>query len=436
MTLINSEQASKQSTSSLLENMFRKDAINASQQRLGMPVKPLAVSAIVLTVFLVIVMVVIVTFLVTARYARKETVSGQITPSAGSFRIISQLNGIAERVLVSEGQHVKTGQELIAISANPVLESGNTLVASLKSIQAIQRRAQEMNATARAQQLAMQIEELTARRNGLNVDLARRDASRKILEERRLLQAKNVSANQKLLDAGMVSPAASRQHDDAYLAVQHEIAQAERETELQRSQLAQVNAQIGRLHAEANLARSEATNLKAQLDEREVSMEAQHTGRLTSPIDGVVTALQPRRGTSVTPGQTLAVIVPATATASDSQLEVELWAPSKSVGFVHPGAKVRIMYDAFPYQTFGMGEGVVREVSGTPLLPGELPVPGTGNEQLFRIRVSLSQPTIAAYGRDWRLVPGMRLSADLILEEQTLFEWLLEPLRAMKKRAI
>nr|WP_308606752.1 HlyD family efflux transporter periplasmic adaptor subunit [Massilia sp. DJPM01] len=347
------EQASKP-TALLLEDLFRKDALHASQQRLGMPVKPLAMSATVLTAFLVIVMVVIATFLVTARYARKETVSGQITPSAGSFRIVSQLNGIADRVLVSEGQHVKAGQELIAISANPVLESGHTLVASLKSIQAIQRQAQEMNATARTQQLAMQIEELTARRDGLSVDLARRGTSKKILEERRLLHAKNVSANQKLLDAGMVSAAAGRQHDDAYLAVQHEIALAERETELQRSQLAQVSAQIGRLHAEANLARSEATNLKAQLDERGVSLEAQHTGRLIAPIDGIVTALQPRAGTSVSPGQTLAVIVPTTATtSSDSQLEVELWAPSKAVGFVQPGAKVRLMYDAFPYQTFG-----------------------------------------------------------------------------------
>ncbi|WP_157778734.1 HlyD family secretion protein [Massilia violaceinigra] len=433
---MNLEQTSTRSTSSLLEDMFRKDALSASQQRLGMPVQPLGVSAKVLTAFLVVVMVSIVAFLITAKYARKETVSGQITPTAGSFRIVSQLAGIAERVLVHEGQHVKAGQELIAISANPVLESGDTLVASLKSIKAIQRRAQEANATARAQQLAMQTEELRARRDGLQIDLARRDASRKILEQRRLLQAKNVSANQTLLDAGMVSPAAGRQHDDAYLAVQHEIAQAEREVESQRSQLAQVNAQIARMHAEAELARSEATTINAQLDEREVSFEAQHTGRLVSPIDGVVTALQARSGTSVNPGHTLAVIVPHTTQASGNQLEVELWAPSKSVGFVHPGAKVRIMYDAFPYQTFGMGQGVVREVSGTPLLPGENAGPSSGQEQLFRIRVSLAKPTIGAYGRDWRLVPGMRLSADLVLEEQTLFEWILEPLRAMNKRAL
>lgn len=436
MTSMNHEAVVKP-TSSLLEDLFRKDALHASQQRLGTPVKPLAISTSLLTVFLAIVMVLVATFLLTARYARKETVAGQITPSAGAFRIVSQLNGIADRVLVSEGQHVKAGQDLIAISANPVLESGDTLVASLKSIQAIQRRAQETNAIARAQQLAMQIEELTARRDGLNVDLVRRGTSRKILEDRRLLHAKNVSANQKLLDAGMVSAAAGRQHDDAYLAVQHEIALAERETELQRSQLAQVNAQIGRLHAEANLARSEATNLKAQLDERGVSLEAQHTGRLIAPIDGIVTALQPRVGTTVSPGQTLAVIVPTSATtSSDSQLEVELWAPSKAVGFVRPGDKVRLMYDAFPYQTFGMGNGVVREVSGTPLLPAEMGGASSANEQLFRIRVSLAEATIVAYGRDWRLVPGMRLSADLILEEQTLFEWILEPLRAMKKRAI
>ena len=199
--------------------------------------------------------------------------------------------------------------------------------------------------------------------------------------------------------------------------------------------MAQVHAQIGRLHAEAELAKSEAATFKAQLHERELNFEAQHSGRLLAPISGIVTVLRVHAGTSVTQGQTLAVIIPNTG-AEKGQLEVELWAPSRAVGFVRPGARVRIMYDAFPYQTFGVGHGVVRDVSGTPLLPGELSIPSESREQLFRIRVSLVDSNLVAYGRGWALVPGMRLSADLILEEQSLLDWVLGPLRAVSKRAI
>jgi membrane fusion protein len=246
----------------------------------------------------------------------------------------------------------------------------------------------------------------------------------------------NVDAHRKLAKQGMVSPAAVRQQEDAFLGVQQQVQQAAREAGLQRSQLAQVQAQIGRVHAEVDLAKSEASSYKAQLHERELNFEALHSGRLIAPIDGVVTALRVRSGSPVSPGQTLAVIVPDLVAASKGQLEIELWAPSKAVGFVRPGAKVRIMYDAFPYQTFGVGHGVVRDVSGTPLSPAELSLPVESREQLFRIRVSLADANLIAYGREWPLVPGMRLTADLILEEQSLLDWVLGPLRAVKERAI
>lgn len=197
-----------------------------------------------------------------------------------------------------------------------------------------------------------------------------------------------------------------------------------------------MEAQIGRLHAEASLASSEASTLKIQQQERELGLEAAHVARLVAPIDGIVTSLQIRSGGTVAAGQTLAVVIPTTTTPSEKSLEVELWAPSRAVGFVRPGAKVRIMYDAFPYQTFGIGHGVVQEVSGTPLSPGELSAPTASHEQLFRIRVSIVHSSLKAYGRSWTLVPGMRLSADLILEEQSLLEWILGPLRAVRNRAL
>lgn len=422
---------------SILEQIFRKDALDEARRSHGSPIKPVGITTCALTVFLVVVLVALLWFLATARYARKETVSGQVTPTQGAFRIFTQISGTADQVLVREGQRVRAGDVLVAVSADPVLRSGATLVESLRAIQASQRRAQELQAGARAAQLARQIDELGARRDGLALDIARVNDGTALLEKRMRLQMQTAAAHKSLAAKGMVSPAFIRQQDDGILGIRQQIQHSQREAGLQHSQLAQVQAQIGRLHAEADLARSEAATLKAQLQERELTFEAQHAGRLLAPIDGVVTALQVRAGGAVAPGQTLAVVVPAAAAAApNGRLEVELWAPSKAVGFVRPGAKVRLMYDAFPYQTFGVGHGTVREISGTPIAAPDMAATGTSGEQLFRIRVDIAEAVLAAHGRNWPLVPGMRLSADLILEEQSLLQWMLGPLRAVSKRAI
>jgi len=420
----------------VLKNIFRKDALDDMRGSMGVPVKPIGVSVTVLTAFLAAFLFVAGIFLATAKYARKETVSGQVTPSEGTFKISTQLSGTADHVHVKEGQIVKAGATLISISSDSVLGNGESLVESLKAIRLAQRRAQEQQTVARAEQLERQIEELTAKSDGLRTDASRLGDAATLLEKRKHLQFQNVDAHRKLAKQGMVSAAAVRQQEDGLLSVQQQLQQSARELGFQRSQLAQVLAQIGRLHAEADMAKSDAATLKAQLHENELNSEASQARRVVAPIDGVVTALRVHAGSSVSPGQTLAMIVPNTTAGSAARMEVELWAPSKAIGFVRPGARVRIMYDAFPYQTFGIGHGVVVDVSGTPLLPSELTLPIESQEQLFRIRVSLPAPKLLAYGHEWALVPGMRLSADLILEEQSLLEWVLGPLRALNKRLI
>lgn len=222
-------------SASLLHEIFRKDALNDSREGYGLPVKPVGISGTLLTAFLVAILIAVIAFLSTAKYARRETVLGQITPTEGAFRINSQITGITERVLVREGQFVKAGTELISISADPVLGNGNKLVESLMGIQAAQRRAQEGNAIARAAQLGRQTEELEARRDGLQLDLVRLADSRKLLERRRRLQLQNVGAHRKLAEKGMVSPAAVRQQEDAALGIQQQVQNAEREAGLQRS---------------------------------------------------------------------------------------------------------------------------------------------------------------------------------------------------------
>lgn len=128
---------------SILHEIFRKDALAESHNALGAPIKPVGVATSALTAFFMVVLVSVILFLVTAKYARKETVSGQVTPIEGSFKIAAQIAGTADSVFVREGQSVKAGDILISVSADPILDGG-TLIDSLKAIQASQRRAQEL----------------------------------------------------------------------------------------------------------------------------------------------------------------------------------------------------------------------------------------------------------------------------------------------------
>ena len=49
-----------------------------------------------------------------------------------------------------------------------------------------------------------------------------------------------------------------------------------------------------------------------------------------------------------------------TLTPRGGALRAELYVPSRAIGFVKSGQRVRLLYDAFPYQKFGPAWGEVR----------------------------------------------------------------------------
>jgi membrane fusion protein len=135
-------------------------------------------------------------------------------------------------------------------------------------------------------------------------------------------------------------------------------------------------------------------------------------------------------GQTLVPGATVAVI-----SAGDSQLEAELFAPSRAAGFIRVGQPVRLMYQAFPFQKFGAGKGQVTAVSRTVLAPSEVAIPGLQfQEPVFRVKVRLERESVAAYGAEVPLQPGMLLNADIVVDRRSLLEWLLDPLYAAGRR--
>jgi membrane fusion protein len=153
---------------------------------------------------------------------------------------------------------------------------------------------------------------------------------------------------------------------------------------------------------------------------------------MTAPEAGVVTSVVGETGQPIERGVVLARIVP-----EGSVLVAELHAPSRAVGFVSPGEEVRLRYASFPYQKFGHARGVVATLSQATLAAPELlPAPfGMRAEPVYRVIVTLESQSVVAYGEPRRLLAGMEVEADVLLETRRLYEWVLEPLYALASKA-
>jgi membrane fusion protein len=150
---------------------------------------------------------------------------------------------------------------------------------------------------------------------------------------------------------------------------------------------------------------------------------------ITAPMDGVVTAGLVGAGSSVAEGATLASLVPRGST-----LQAELFASSKAIGFVRDGVNVLLRYQAFPHEKFGHQTGHVLAVAQAPIALADLPPDRAGaGEALYRIIVAVDSQAIENQGQRWALAPGMRVEADLLLEQRRLYEWLIEPLQALRR---
>jgi len=168
----------------------------------------------------------------------------------------------------------------------------------------------------------------------------------------------------------------------------------------------------------------------AQVEQDLAEAEARREIVVSAPEAGTVTSVQAERGVRAEPGVPLLSIVPA-----GSQLEADLFSPSRSIGFLKPGQRVLLRYEAYPYQKFGHYEGRVATISRSALNPGELPPQVAGltsligsNEPVYRITVKLQRQSVNVYGKPVALQPGMQLEADVLIENRKLIEWVLDPL--------
>ncbi len=414
--------------------LFRQQAVDFQRQKpYGTVLLLRPLSHRLLTATFSLFALALIVFFMGFSTTRKAHVQGLLLPDAGVIRVQSSQAGQLSRALVHEGQKVRRGELMFVLNterSNADAGSAERAVAELLR-QRHSSFAQELRQSGeQAQQKALA---QARREEDLQSELGQLAGQVSLQQQRVSLAEQAYHRFEELRATSFVSAALLQDKQAELLDQRQRLADLLRMQLSKKSELSGVQAerQEGRLQAqrEAQALQRSAAAVEQELTEN----EARSQTLIRAPQDGIVTAIGVTPGQVVTPAVVLASLLPEGA-----QLEAEVYAPSRAVGFITPGMDVLVRYQAYPHQKFGQHHARVKEITHTSMPSEELPAGLASvfkeNEPLYKIRLSLDRQAITAYGKDVPLKSGMLLDASVQLETRRLYEWAIEPLFSITGR--
>src|SRR5262249_60255711 len=109
--------------------LFRPEALQFQQQnrQWGQVAALQPLSTKVLSWFIAAAFALVLLFLFVGQYARKETVTGYLTPISGTAKIFASQQGTIKEIYVKEGQKVEIGQPLLAVDTSRIAANGEDI---------------------------------------------------------------------------------------------------------------------------------------------------------------------------------------------------------------------------------------------------------------------------------------------------------------------
>ncbi|GAB2181373.1 HlyD family type I secretion periplasmic adaptor subunit [Denitratisoma sp. agr-D3] len=211
--------------------------------------------------------------------------------------------------------------------------------------------------------------------------------------------------------------------------------EAKKSVEQQRLQL--IEEHRSHLVGEITKQRIDVVSQQSEVDKLKKILEQKE---LRSPIDGFVQSLAVNTvGGTVAATQTLAMIVP-----SSSSLFVEAVVSNDEVGFVKVGQSADIKIDAFPFNKYGVVQGVVTWISPDaeersngmldPTTTQSKPVGSTvvpvkaGLVYKIRLAINQEQTLLKSGLTSASLTPGMTVQANIVTGQRRIIDFFLAPI--------
>lgn len=345
-------------------------------------------------------------------------VSGFI--EADEVRVGSRVGGRVQKVLVSEGDQVSSGETLVELEPFDLSErlaeaqQRHAEASAVHDKLAAGFRPEEIaQALARQKQIQAELDKLS---NGPRAqEIAASEASLRLAEAELSLAAKVHQRTETLFGQQSID---KNKLDETVTALR--VAQASVDAQSQKLALLQEGSRkedIAKAAARLEEASQEVAlrqkgyrledvrEAKAKRDSADAAVQAVKRQleelRITAPSDCVVEAIE------LQPGDLLSPNMPAVSLVNAQKLRVRAYVPENHLDLV-AGQSVRVRIDSFPGRTFA-GE-IVFIARQAEFTPANVQTPEERSKQVFRIKVRLTDGLNV-------LRPGM--AADVVLSDNS-----------------
>ncbi|MBW8375193.1 HlyD family efflux transporter periplasmic adaptor subunit [Stenotrophomonas sp.] len=364
---------------------------------------------------------VVLGFLAFGEYTRRSRVEGELVPDLGLSTVVAPSSGVIATLHAEEGDRVQQQAALLLINVPRVTAAGDDALKVLRRGQ--KTRLESLGTLQDAQDQQLQAQQLGTQqqRDALRRELTQIESEIYTRGEQVRIGRETVQRYRQVADQRYVSLVQLNQQEQSMLDMLNAQQALQRQATSLRRTLFQLDQTLAEVPQQRRAARATSERDLATLSQEAVQMEANGELLLRAPVAGLVASRLVEAGQAVQAGQPILSLLP-----DGSMLRAQLLVPSAAIGFVKPGDRVLLRYQAYPYQKFGSQEGTVIRVSRSAISANN--AKGEASEPVYRVLVSLDKQSVLAYGRPEALRPGMRLEADIMGERRRLYEWILEPL--------
>lgn len=397
--------------------MFRKDAV---EHKVGSFYGDIIVTQfsfvkyVNLGVTALVVAGVILSFFV--KYQEKQSVDGWVEHESGFFKVSSRQTGVIQTLHVNETDYVEKGDVLLHINTAKNIQDGSTLESSLTQetiAQITMLNNQVLLVNKQYDQIAAEKQnQLKGKHKQSELINSQLDAMR----DREYLLTERISSVGDLQSLGHMSSLELDALRDLSLSIKADTLKIKREQLDNQQYIDTLEFQLIAHQAEQQQRTQELHKEISALRQTLTKIEATKSSVVIAPTSGFVSNLQVKKGQSIDRNALLLHLLPR-----KEKMMGYIYVPVKLSGKLKLGQQVNIAYDAYHQHEYGYFPATISTLPTSVLLPEELLMsPVTSSKPVIKVSLALNKFEHTGI----KLYPGMTLTANVVVQEKTLFKWL------------
>jgi len=362
--------------------------------------------------------------------------TGRVVPSSKVKKVQNLEGGIVKEILVSEGQLVKKGQELIKIDNIKSRGSLGEKKAKYYSLLAksIRLKAEANNKRFDASKIKKIVpkEYIESEYNLYLSDKSKVKNKIRVLEDQ--LRAKKNELNEvkskvrflqqsvKLIQeevnmkASLVNQGIESRPE--FLKLKRELTDKKNEYSSARLSIPRINSEISEIRSKIISAKSDFKNKAREefskvLSEISQIKEIKNTledelkrTKVVSPVDGIVKKVEVTTiGQVIKSGDSMMEIVPI-----DDNLLIEAKVKPRDIAFLYPGQRANVKVTAYDFSIYGGLKGEVISIGADSIIE-KTP---KGEQSYYLVQIKTDKNYVEKDGKKGLIMPGMVVTADIL----------------------